>query len=329
MLAAIAGQAKDPWAELEEAVAAREGRPMQQGLINNGGSTHDASDSSEKANKPNQPGKVTVLPAIIAGRPLTVSIYPPSSFSDEERYEIAEKLVQVAYNDWFSNAVDWIEYEHREKEFADVLPLLRQGVKIEFVDFLDAKDNDIWISFDDTLERMREACQCDSCLGCEASGAEGFSMVVHLFAGGAYSTVVHELGHTLGLADAYEGGYEQNASKTHRSEQRIFVSVMDAGDNELSGDDADGLINMIDSWKIYAMKKQHPIDWQKYISPRILKGWDSLLRYKNGTSLDRYRMGTSEKVLQQTQQKQASQAAQVAKNEAQYVREQLSKQLRK
>lgn len=291
----------EPWAELEESVAAREGRILQRRSVNNDGDAEEAVTPSKQAKEPNKPGKVTILPLILQGKPVKISIYPPSSL-DTEPYQAAKEVVLEAYNDWFKNAVNVIKSEHREREFADVLPILKRGVKIMFVDFADSKNEDVWIDFEPTLEKLQKSCQCSSCLGCESSGRNDFSISVTVSADGDYSTLVHELGHTLGFADAYEAGYQKNASKTHRSEQLISFSVMSTENNELTPDDADGLINMIDSRTIYAKKKQYPKDWKKHLSPRILKGWNSLLRYASGSSVDHYRMGTSAKVLQQMQQ---------------------------
>ena len=112
----------------------------------------------------------------------------------------------------------------------------------------------------------------------------------------ALDALAHEIGHTLGLADeGAKGKYGEGASTTHRSAKGAGFSIMDSI-HGLTDDDADGLINMIDSWRIFDAQKKHPKDWQKRISARVLNGWDSLLQV-NGKHFDRYKMGTSETLL--------------------------------
>ena len=273
------------WAESEGSVTAREGQPSESDQSHNG-RKKNADNSQGKEQIPVD--KMTVLPRILQGKPIRVAIYPPSP-KDTEKYQQAQEKVRQAYNAWFQNAVNIIESpsQHREQEFADVLPTLKQGVTIEFVDFLSGTQ-DVWVALDDTVERTQQSCKCSQCLGCESPGEGGKSIRITV-PNGYDNVLLHEIGHTLGLADAYKNGYKKNASKTHRSKKRTEDTTMSAGGlRDLRADDADGLINIIDSWNIHDSKK---------LSDRVTKGWDSLDRNeKTGSSVDRYIMGTSETI---------------------------------
>ena len=131
MIGAVVAEAKSPWAELTESVDVREGR-VPQSQVHHSAEQERAEQLHEQIPS-NMPMKVSVLPRVLAGKPIRVSVYPPSAVDDKERHDIAEKLVRLAYMDWFANAVEYIEYEKRQEEFKDVLPILKKQVPIERV----------------------------------------------------------------------------------------------------------------------------------------------------------------------------------------------------
>jgi len=286
-----------PWAEGEEATAAREGRRPQHYRVSN---REEAwADKIRREARENfrirNPEKVSVLPLLLAGKTLKVSVYPPSS-TNTEKHRWAQNLVRNAYNDWFKNAADTIKNRARSKEFADVLPVLKRGVAIAFVDFV-STPGDVWVAVEETLEDVREECECDTCVGCESPGSEKYPMNIVVAEKGKYSDLLHEIGHTFGFEEAYDLTEEDFQKNTYRSAQLVTDTVMHTKDTSLTPDDADGLINMIDSWTIKAMKDKYPQDWCEHISSRVRNGWDSLHRGKNGKSTDRYAMGTTVKNL--------------------------------
>ena len=288
-----------PWAEMENSVAVREERrPEARTTMHR---EEQKADAIRRENREKfriaHPEKVTILPLILSGQRIKVSVYPPSS-TEEEKHSAAEELVRKAYNAWFQNAVEKIQEADRSKEFADILPILSRGVPIQFVDFVDNQE-DVWVAIEDTLEKVEKACGEDS-VGCEAPGTEESSISVTVFEYGRYSDLLHELGHTLGLDEAYVSKKEF-MSHTNRSDKLINDTVMNTHDTPLTADDADGLINIIDAWRIKKTQTQYPADWCKHIPSRVKNGWDSLHKEKNSRSVQRYAMGNSASLLPDVQ----------------------------
>ena len=245
------------------------------------------------------PSKFTVLPLILEGDVLKVSIY----VLDEELENWAENLVWNAYNDWFDNAVKWIDIWKQRSEFGDIMPILERGVEIDFIPFGsgekgDPWPEDVWMFFPEDAQDAQNYCHCSNCAGCIRFGGGLTSLTVVMPRRGSYGTLLHEIGHTLGLADIYKEGFEKNASQIYCSKDPIKWTIMNAVEEELTCDDADGLINIIDAWTVYNLKQKYPQSWSKYVSPRVLNGWNSLCRKKkDGRPVDRYVMGTSATVL--------------------------------
>ena len=279
--------AMDPWAELKGSVAVRE---------------NEGKLFSQK------PETQTLIPKILRGEPVRVNI-EVSWQMNELACERTKEMVHEAYNAWFQNAANTIKAQHREQEFQDVLPTLQKGVPLKFNCVAAGSKPapaDVTVSFKEYLEDVQKEYGDASVLGFRTKGKNGEPMKVvvpmrpskNQNLAQRDNILVHELGHTLGIADAYEEGYQKNASNTHRSQHREKQSVMNSSAYYgLKPDDADGLINVIDAWTVHHKKQQYGSAWKKHISQRVLKGWDGLDRNeKTGTSKDHYQMGTSEQV---------------------------------
>lgn len=288
-----------PWAEDEDAVAAREGRnPVvrQAKKANEDAETQRVKEAWYRL-RIQHPEKISLLPRVVKNQPVKISIYPPDFDLDKEKYVWAEGLVQQAYRDWFDNAVLAIQMRGREEEFADVLPLLKRGMQIEFLVYALETGEDLTVEINKTAKEVKERCHCD-CAGCMYPGDEEAPMLVIISEEGYYSDLLHELGHTLGIAGSYEDEYQTSASSTHRSKDWVTLNVMNNyDDDELTTDDADGLINMIDAWDIKMKQQEHPQDWCNYLSARVKNGWNSLYEDENEKPADRFAMGTSETLL--------------------------------
>lgn len=241
----------------------------------------------------------TLLPQILAGEPVRVRIQVPGA-TQEDDYKQAQQDIQYAYNDWFANAASWIREQKRTQEFADVLPLLKQPVRLEFV----SSDTrvpegiapvDVELLLFDTVGEVRVACACTQCNGCRCPGQgdEATRIITQRY---DYQGLLHEVGHTLGLADAYPEGYDRNASPNYRSQERRDLSVMGIELTLLTEDDADGLINLVDAWTVSQAQQTYPQDWRAHLSERVLNGWDSFVLDVNQIPQDRYQLGTSQTV---------------------------------
>ena len=289
---ALALRAESPWAEERDSVSVRNGEmPLNHRIDKE--KELEPREKSKGMYRLQHPEKVNLLPLILKGQTLKISVYPPDDV-EEEKLWAAQKKVRRAYNDWFANAAEIIKRQNRTAEFEDILPTLEWGIPIQFVAFAsDEGPEDLWVNMERTLEDVSEICKC-RCTGCQLLGGKGVPMQITVVERGTYSTLLHEIGHTLGLADAYDEAYEKFASDVYGSKKRIAQTVMDKKeDTLLSEDDADGLINMMDAWNIYFLRKKYPQDWCRYVPERVRNGWDSLTRFSNDEPADRYAMGTS------------------------------------
>lgn len=296
---ALQAAAPDPWAEDDMSVAAREGRrPMARAELKQKETREEAIKRKARDEfRVAHPEKVTLIPMILRGEIVKIGVYPPS-LADADKYRWATDLVYHAYRDWFKNAVDTITKSNRRKEFADVLPILKKGVSMQFVDFV-GKQYDVWVSLEEDLKIIEKECG-EGSVACEFPGTEEIPISVEVYEKGNYSDLLHEIGHTLGLGEAYDPE-EEFMLHTHRSKQQITETVMHVHDTPLTADDADGLINIIDSWRIKQMQQRYPSNWCQYVPARVKNGWDSLHKGQDGQSTDRFAMGTSESLLSEAQ----------------------------
>ncbi len=177
-------------------------------------------------------------------------------------------LIARAYEKWFLQTAEHIRRSKRAEEFKDVLPILDKGVRVEFV-----KENpDIAFHFV-PLAKIREDDPTDhSTLGfykkdkievpsifvpsdwADQKGNSKKSKKLAKF----YATLfVHEIGHSIGFADTYEGG--RLSSDQLYGTVKIYPSVMDSMYDEyketnLSCDDATGVINLMDITRNYTQR---------------------------------------------------------------------------
>ena len=246
----------------------------------------------------NHPEKVTLMPLILSGQPVKISVYPPF---EEDEVRVAQQVIREYYDAWFKNALDTIHEQHRDAEFADVLDVLERSMSIEFVEFASAPVDQpwpehVWVEIFDSIEEVNQKCGGDA-VACEYNGDEIYPMHVLISMDNIDSDVLHELGHTLGLGGAYENEYKY-ASKIYRSKERNEDSVMsDKSHIALTADDADGLINLIDLWKIKMVKDIHSTDWCRFVPKRVREGWNSLYQNEDGKPIERYMMGGAEDLI--------------------------------
>lgn len=201
----------------------------------------------------------------------------------EER-KFQTDLLSQAINAWPTHVLQQIEKSGRAEEFADILPLLQKKARLEETSV--HKDADIQLLLA-TSEHLEKLCSEDAegCILFEklivipraisyASGTNNYEKLL--------SILIHEVGHSLGLADQYYQGAEQNASATHSSSNRIdsYDAIMSYADS-LACDDVDGFINLMD----LTLKNRYGS-----FNERAQKGWKSFCDdtvYKNAKVLNR------------------------------------------
>lgn len=189
-----------------------------------------------------------LLRPVLEGRALRVALSVEQAQPEElDQYSA---FVQASYQAWFDNAAKHIRRAGREAEFADILPLLARGVRIEQV--AEGEPADLKVFFVQKLKPIRDLCG-PLAIGCYVPQEKALWSLkrtpfwMTLLSAGRQSrrTVTqHEVGHSLGFSDQYRQARSQNTDALyHSNESKATVMNNTHG---LSCDDADGLVNLID-----------------------------------------------------------------------------------
>lgn len=205
-----------------------------------------------------------VIFKVASGEPINYCIDNFSSVPDETVSSRAEQ----AFNEWMSSTYKYIRKSSRAKEFEDLKDILTRPVKLNKVDcgyLAYDKEEDIPSALKE-INKQRTSpatedirfifvnqgksadCSRDSSTGCHRSGqktSKGFipQQIQVLATNQGYRTLLHEVGHSLGLSDQYlsarGNSYELYGSST------VNPSVMDDAQT-IKCDDAEGIINVLD-----------------------------------------------------------------------------------
>lgn len=193
---------------------------------------------------------IFLLNHIIAGKPIRIFFTTPKNISERTKKEY-RKMIKKAYKTWTAAPLQAIKAQKREKEFADILPILRREVDVRFAQ--NPSQIDIFFAAIDPAAiparcgKDAIACYCDlmtygRCLkptifipldNLESAPSSSFN----------YSLLLHEIGHSLGLSDQYLEGRRN----THPQYSSVYTApgVMNFSAN-ITYDDMDGIINLID-----------------------------------------------------------------------------------
>ncbi|MBR2082998.1 MAG: hypothetical protein IJ876_08390 [Elusimicrobiaceae bacterium] len=175
---------------------------------------------------------------------ITVRLFLPDSL--EPRRAFYQNEIQTGLNDWFTQTAQHISQTARQEEFADIYAQLSKGIKVTFTQELDVPLK-VYIVSD---QRLARECGNDAGACAFISGMPVRVYIPVFRAKDAVwwrSTVRHELGHTLGLADQYESMlYTDTELAQERGSSRLHETVMSGKESPITCDDADGLINLID-----------------------------------------------------------------------------------
>ena len=204
------------------------------------GALRHYTEGAEREGKPI--GERFLLRQVLEGKPIRVDL----RYNDANKGPKYKEMISAAYAQWFSEPARLIRRAGREEEFADVLPLLERGIKVQFADEGEEADIRIYI---EPLKQVRQT----SAKNLGYFSLESFPeihvpedrVLLGLVTRGRYnlpSIILHEIGHSLGLSDQYQGAYNSDAIY---SSQETRQSVMKSS-NKLTCDDADGIINLID-----------------------------------------------------------------------------------
>lgn len=196
------------------------------------------------------PGERYLLAHVLAGHP--VRVYMEMEV-EQDKYDKYASAMSENYSRWFTETAQQIRQANRAEEFADLLPLLEQGIRTEFVKEDERPDIIVIISF---LARVIN--YCNSAAGCYIKGAatdwkvpvivlpdlKNWQKVVTFGQISSKRIGLHEIGHSLGLSDQYAQARAENSHPVYHSAAHDSAVMNKSG--ELTCDDADGIINLID-----------------------------------------------------------------------------------
>ncbi|MBP5403503.1 MAG: hypothetical protein J6Y17_00245 [Elusimicrobiaceae bacterium] len=166
---------------------------------------------------------------------------------DADQKMAYRKAASQAYNTWFKESANAIEAQGRQQEFGALYTRLAQGVNTNRL----GANPDVKVVIV-SPEQLKKTCNIES-QGCATINT--VPPTIYMPPKTAQneqawnSTLLHEVGHTLGLDEQYDraGSHNQDVSRVRSSSERHTASIMNNNDNRhLTCDDATGLINIID-----------------------------------------------------------------------------------
>lgn len=194
------------------------------------------------------PGERYLLKPVLEGKTIKVFLNPGEESA--ETLSVYREKIAEAYNEWFAQTAKQIRSSRREREFADILPVLDRGISVEFVE----DGEDIVFEFVDRRE-ISSLCGLSAAACYSSDGPVIFvpknprdrNTIGGLFGRTSgkllFVSLVHEIGHSLGFSDQYARSRGNTHPVYHGGNHRS--SVMNSS-RKLTCDDADGVVNLID-----------------------------------------------------------------------------------
>ena len=160
------------------------------------------------------------------------------------------EMLEKGYNKWFSHTAKAIERSGRQEEFADLMPVLKKGVKVQKA----------WVDCDQPDLKVHVMSEVGMQVNCSASAAacvwlnqtpmymffHPFDGVKKWLMGGNQNVIAHELGHTMGMADQYEYGRNNSHEVYHTPDKQRTTMDSAKPFARFGCDDVDGFINLLD-----------------------------------------------------------------------------------
>lgn len=210
---------------------------------------------------------------LIDNRPIRYAVSQGVSPAEENTFR--ENILK-----WPAETLQFIRKSGRAQEFKDITPILERGLVLQRVPVSATPD----IFFD-----IVETPPCNGSVACFIPPGENFysAIVLATYKRSDLKTLsLHEIGHYFGLADQYDRNRHSSSHAEYSSDvNEKDSSVMD-DKTELTCDDADGLINLID------LRRSQRTNGR--FSARAQQGWRSLCRrsknvYQNAKTINRQR----------------------------------------
>lgn len=176
-------------------------------------------------------------------------------FVSEEISPEEEAIIIKNFQKWPQKILQHIEKAGREKEFKDIIPLLRRPLILKKR-----------LGVDITFGIKEEGFCGENAAGCFIS-KKRLIAVVEPYRKYFERITLHEIGHFFGLADQYEAARDNSHAEYSSDVNKEYGSVM-LTLGKITCDDADGFINVLDLRLAQYNKGK--------FSKRARKGWKSL-----------------------------------------------------
>lgn len=183
---------------------------------------------------------------ISRGEPVCIRLENQTDKKDNAFY--LEK-VQQGYQRWFSETWKQIVSAKRTEEFEDLREVLNAPVSVAVEgEGCSTPDLELYVV---SKQTMWENClRALACVRMDAKPMRLFFMhrggLGNLLTGGNWNVLMHELGHTLGLADQYKYGRNNASARYHTPDSGTGLMYKGRPGMRFSCDDADGMINLLD-----------------------------------------------------------------------------------
>lgn len=192
-----------------------------------------------------KPGDNYLISSVLAGEAVDLSVELEEK--DEKNRKKAEDLLVRAYNEWFAKPAEIIHKAGRAEEFADVLPVLARGINVTFNQKA-TPDLTVYIV---PFSQIISVCGGGSGACYDPEEKELWlpkdNFFLYALSAGRFSTKVtglHEIGHSLGLADQYQQARSDDSHPVYSSSEPGH-GIMNTG-RSITCDEADGIVNLID-----------------------------------------------------------------------------------
>lgn len=187
-----------------------------------------------------------LMQKISRGEPVCIRLENQTDKKDNAFY--LEK-VQQGYQRWFSETWKQIVSAKRTEEFEDLREVLNAPVSIAVEgEGCSTPDLELYVV---SKQTMWENClRALACVRMDAKPMRLFFIhrggLGNLLTGGNWNVLMHELGHTLGLADQYKYGRNNASAQYHTPDSGTGLMYKGRPGMSFSCDDADGMINLLD-----------------------------------------------------------------------------------
>ena len=264
-----------PWAEDKNAYSPRQ----------------EASDEEEQDECGPDEDMYSLLPFIVREEKIRI-VVDISNLKHQGATEqkFYQEKVEGLFQQWFENALSWIEVDHREKEFEDIIPLLRKGINGNGIKLKNScRTSEVrFVIYETKKDFQKKQKESEGTVGLFIAGDTRKPIRIYVSLEAEDAVWSHEIGHAWGFVDEYGNAYNKYASSLYGSARRPILSIMEdriipeeedeekfTGASEPSCEDSEGLINMLDAWTVRLKKDRHPEIWPDFVSERIKNGWKS------------------------------------------------------